>query len=149
MFQMSGQGPYFGQAGWFSVLHPEKIPSAIERYSNEARRILSVIEEGLKRNGNTGWLVGNKCTFADLAFVTWNDRLDAVLGLKPEENPVWEFERVKRWHASMVGRDSFKKSMKKREEMMDQLGLMPNGMPKGVNNIEEYEEHMKKAKEGH
>ena len=34
MFQMSGQGPYFGQSGWFQVLHHEKLPSAIERYQN-------------------------------------------------------------------------------------------------------------------
>ena len=30
-----------------------------------------MLEFGLERSG-TGWLVGNKCTFADLAFVTWN-----------------------------------------------------------------------------
>ncbi|KAK3325765.1 hypothetical protein B0H66DRAFT_599909 [Apodospora peruviana] len=31
---MSGQGPYWETAGWFNVLHPEKLPSAIERYNN-------------------------------------------------------------------------------------------------------------------
>jgi len=31
MFQMSGQGPYYGQAVWFTNYHPEKLPSAIER----------------------------------------------------------------------------------------------------------------------
>ncbi|KAF9815446.1 hypothetical protein IEO21_04617 [Rhodonia placenta] len=30
-FQASGQGPYFGQARWFADLHPERVPSAIER----------------------------------------------------------------------------------------------------------------------
>ena len=33
-------------------------------------RIIGVIELGLERNG-TGWLVGDRCTYADLAFVTW------------------------------------------------------------------------------
>ncbi|KAL9593553.1 MAG: hypothetical protein Q9219_007496 [cf. Caloplaca sp. 3 TL-2023] len=26
--QASGQGPYYGQAGWFNVFHHEKLPSA-------------------------------------------------------------------------------------------------------------------------
>ena len=33
--------------------------------------MISVLELGLEVNG-TGWLVGDKCTFADLSFVTWN-----------------------------------------------------------------------------
>ena len=99
MFQMSGQGPYFGQCGWsviripffsfpsplskarpirFNVLHPEKLPSAIERYSNEVKRVLGVLEQALR---GKQWLVGDKCTYADLAFVTWNDRMDMVLGV--------------------------------------------------------------------
>lgn len=30
-----------------------------------------------------------------------------------------------------------------RAELMDELGLMANGMPKGVNNMKEYEARMK------
>ena len=66
-----GQGPYYGQATWFARFHPEKLPSAIERYANEIDRVISVLELGLEASG-TGWLVGDKCTFADLSFVTWN-----------------------------------------------------------------------------
>lgn len=33
--------------------------------------MISVLDLGLERNGS-GWLVGDKCTFADLSFVTWN-----------------------------------------------------------------------------
>jgi len=67
----AGQGPYYGQATWFARFHPEKIPSAISRYTNEIERVIAVLDLGLERNG-TGWLVGDKCTFADLSFVTWN-----------------------------------------------------------------------------
>ncbi|KAM0692553.1 hypothetical protein Q7P36_007107 [Cladosporium allicinum] len=70
-FQISGQGPYYGQATWFARFHSEKIPSAIERYTNEIERVISVLDLGLEKTG-TGWLVGEKCTFADLSFVTWN-----------------------------------------------------------------------------
>jgi glutathione S-transferase len=67
----TAQGPYYGQATWFARFHPEKLPSAIERYVAETFRVVGVLEEGLVRNGNTGWLVGDKCTYADLSFVTW------------------------------------------------------------------------------
>jgi glutathione S-transferase len=33
--------------------------------------VISVLDLGLETSG-TGWLVGDKCTFADLSFVTWN-----------------------------------------------------------------------------
>ncbi|KAE8152339.1 glutathione S-transferase [Aspergillus avenaceus] len=66
--QMSGQGPYYGQAGWFSRFAPERIPIAIERYGNEIRRVTSVLESVLKTRD---WLVGDKCTYADLAFLPW------------------------------------------------------------------------------
>ncbi|EMR69200.1 putative glutathione s- protein [Eutypa lata UCREL1] len=47
-FQVSGQGPYFGQATWFMTLHPEKLPSAIERYQREIKRVLGVMEGHLE-----------------------------------------------------------------------------------------------------
>lgn len=77
-YQVSGQGPYFGQAAWFSMFHAEKLPSAIERYQNEAKRVTKVLDGVLKKNG-TGYLVGGKCTYADLSFVTWSSMLPHLL----------------------------------------------------------------------
>ncbi|KAL9627522.1 MAG: hypothetical protein Q9204_006506 [Flavoplaca sp. TL-2023a] len=144
MFQVSGQGPYFGQCGWFNVLHPEKLPTAIDRYSNEVKRVLGVLEKSLH---NKQWLVGDKCTYADLSFVTWNDRMDIVLGV-PDSKPLKEFPNVEAWHNRMISRGSFRKAMEIREKLMDEQGLMPNGMPKGVNNMAEYEKKMKREEEG-
>ena len=67
-FQVSGQGPYYGQANWFNVAHPERLPSAIERYKNEIKRVTGVLERVLE---GKEWLVGGKCTYADLAFIPW------------------------------------------------------------------------------
>lgn len=120
----------------FNMMHVEKLPSAIERYSNEVKRILSVLEACLT---DRQWLVGDKCTFADLSFVTWNDRLDMVLGIT---RPLQEFPNVEAWHHRMVSRESFKKAMEKRVGLMDEQALMPNGMPKGINNMKEYEDKM-------
>ncbi|KAJ4376471.1 glutathione S- transferase, nitrogen catabolite repression regulator [Neocucurbitaria cava] len=130
MFQMSGQGPYYGQAGWFTYYHPEKIPSAIERYRAEIRRVLGVLEVVLERSG-TGWLVGDKCTYADLAFLPYNTHLEAFLQCGREER----FEgcpRVKEWHERMEGKGSWKKCTEVRVRLMSEQGLGPDGRPKEV-----------------
>ncbi|EED79289.1 predicted protein, partial [Postia placenta Mad-698-R] len=69
-FQASvkGKHPYYGQGGWFRRSHPEKVPSALERYQKEALRILSMLESVLSKQE---WLVRNKCTIADLSFVAY------------------------------------------------------------------------------
>ncbi|KAH8156115.1 hypothetical protein CIB48_g12131, partial [Xylaria polymorpha] len=38
-FQTTGQGPYYGQAVWFTRYHPEKLQSAIDRYVKEIYRV--------------------------------------------------------------------------------------------------------------
>ena len=67
-FQASGQGPYFGQAAWFSFFHPEKIPSAQERYRNEIVRVFGVLDGVLSKQE---WLVGGKLSVTDLSFVPY------------------------------------------------------------------------------
>ncbi|KAI3336880.1 glutathione S-transferase [Xylariaceae sp. AK1471] len=69
-FQVSGQGPYFGQLGWFENHHHEKLPSAIERYKNEVKRVIGVIDGHLAKSG-TDFLVGDKLTYADLMFIPY------------------------------------------------------------------------------
>lgn len=80
-FQASGQGPYYGQAVWFNVYHAEKLPSAVERYRNEALRVTQVLEDVLKVAPNNV-LVGGKVTIADLSFITWQNMVPFILGDK-------------------------------------------------------------------
>jgi len=47
MFQMAGVGPMFGQAGHFRNAAPEKIPYAIDRYTNETHRLCDVMNKRL------------------------------------------------------------------------------------------------------
>lgn len=67
-FQSSGQGPYFGQYAWFTIYHPEKIPSAVERYQKEIERVFGVLDGVLAKQD---WLVAGKPTIADFAFIQW------------------------------------------------------------------------------
>lgn len=99
-FQMSGQGPYFGQKAWFSNYHFEKLPSAEDRYAKEIARVLGVIDAHLEKQ-NTEYLTGNKISYADLAWVTWN----ALVGwLVPELDVKKEFPRFAEWNEKLVTR---------------------------------------------
>src|SRR5690554_2039779 len=50
MFQMGGLGPMMGQANVFYRYFPEKLPAAIERYQNETRRLLEVLDTRLQQS---------------------------------------------------------------------------------------------------
>lgn len=112
-FQVSGQGPYYGQAAWFKKFHPEQVPSAIERYSKEMLRVTGVLETVLKQqkekysDGDGPWLVGNKLTYADLAFIPWQQGMGKLLG--PEEFNQDDSPSVKEWLGNMTARETVMK----------------------------------------
>jgi GST-like protein len=54
MFQMGGVGPMLGQAHHFRIYAPEKIPYAIERYTNEAKRLYGVMNKRLAKSRYLG-----------------------------------------------------------------------------------------------
>ncbi|KAI1137234.1 glutathione S-transferase [Hypoxylon sp. FL0543] len=136
-FQMSGQGPYFGTAAWFNVLHQEKIPSAIERYNNQLKRVLGVLDGWL---ATRQWLVGDRVTYADLAWVPWNDRIDAVVLCRPEDKFAG-FPHVRAWHERMTSRPAWKRCMEARESLMREHGLEnATGRPARFKSHQEYEE---------
>jgi GSH-dependent disulfide-bond oxidoreductase len=68
MFQMGSVGPMLGQTHHFRMYAPEKIPYAIDRYSNEAKRIYGVID---RRLAQSAWLAGAQYTIADIATFPW------------------------------------------------------------------------------
>ena len=68
MFQMGGVGPMLGQAHHFRIYAPEKIEYAINRYSNEARRLYGVIN---KRLAASTYLGGSEYSIADIATFPW------------------------------------------------------------------------------
>lgn len=67
MFQMGGVGPMMGQANVFFRYFPEKIPTVIDRYQNEGRRLFEVLDTRLSDNQ---WLAGDY-SIADIANWCW------------------------------------------------------------------------------
>ena len=68
MFQMGGVGPLLGQAHHFRIYAPSKIDYAIERYTNEARRLYGVMD---RRLAKTKYIAGAQYTIADIAIFPW------------------------------------------------------------------------------
>jgi GST-like protein len=68
MFQMGSVGPMLGQLHHFRTYAPQKIAYAIDRYTNEARRLYGVMN---KRLANSKYLGGPEYSIADMAVFPW------------------------------------------------------------------------------
>ncbi len=94
MFQMGGVGPMMGQANVFYRYFPEKIPAAIERYQNESRRLLEVLD---RRLSEAQWLA-DEYSIADIANWCWV-RTYKWSGVSADGLP-----HLKRWRDAMRAR---------------------------------------------
>ncbi len=68
MFQMGGVGPMLGQTHHFRIYAPEKIDYAIDRYTNEARRLYGVMNKQLAKHK---YIAGSEYSIADIAIFPW------------------------------------------------------------------------------
>ena len=68
MFQMGGVGPMLGQAHHFRIYAPEKIEYAVNRYTNEAKRLYGVMNTRLAKSK---YIAGPQYTIADMAIFPW------------------------------------------------------------------------------
>ncbi|KAJ5852636.1 uncharacterized protein N7529_012021 [Penicillium soppii] len=122
--QTTGQGPYYGQAYWFKKYHAEKIPSAIERYVNEAKRVTGVLDKWLGQQkeanadnlGDGPWLVGNKLSYADIAFIPW--QAGAHMSFSEDGFNLDEFPHEKEWFERMTSREAIKAVLDSSNEQM-------------------------------
>ncbi|ONH66289.1 Protein URE2 [Cyberlindnera fabianii] len=135
-FQTSGHAPMIGQALHFRYFHTQQVPSAVQRYTEEVRRVYGVVEMALaeKREalimeldtdnaaaysaGTTPlsqskffdypvWLVGETISIADLAFVPWNNVVDRInIDIKVE------FPEVYKWTKHMMRRPAVVRALR-------------------------------------
>ncbi|CEJ87004.1 hypothetical protein VHEMI04271 [[Torrubiella] hemipterigena] len=106
-FQTTGQGPYYGQAVWFYKYHPEQVPSAQKRYIGEIERVWGVLDASLK---DKEYLVGDKCTYADIAFLPWEFGVHNFIGEQVKHIDVeTKYPNYWAWYQRLVNRESAKK----------------------------------------
>ena len=101
MFQMGGLGPMMGQANVFTRYFPEHIPSAIDRYKRESRRLLEVLDERLATHE---YLAGDY-SIADIANWCWARSYDWP-GID-----IGGLDNLKRWMASIAARPAAEKGV--------------------------------------
>jgi len=89
-----------GQAGWWNR-QEEKIPKAIERYANETRRILEVMDARLK---DVAYLAGDY-SIADIACFGWVWARDYA-GVSIDDLP-----HLSRWHDAIAARPAVQRGL--------------------------------------
>jgi GST-like protein len=112
MFQMGHVGPMLGQAHHFRQYAPEKIPYAVERYTNEAARLYRVID---RRLAETTFIAGDEYTIADMAIFPW---------LRSHENQgqtLDDYPSLKRWYEGMEARPAIRRALDVGKELRRSL----------------------------
>lgn len=101
MFQMGGVGPMMGQTNVFFRYFPEKIQPAIDRYQNETRRLLGVLNARLE---DREYLAG-EYSIADIANWSWV-RTHKWSGVEVDDLP-----HLQRWLRQVAARPAAQKGI--------------------------------------
>jgi GST-like protein len=114
MFQMGGVGPMLGQTHHFRIYAPEKLPYAIDRYTNEAKRLYGVMDTRLARSKYLG---GAEYSIADIAVFPW-------LRSWKNQGIAWtDYPHLKGWFDEIAARPAVKRGVEvlaaERRPLMD------------------------------
>jgi len=102
MFQMGGIGPMFGQWNHFAAYAVEKLPYAIERYTNEVARLHRVLDHRLEE---CPYLAGAEYSIADVATFPW------VRSPERRGIDLADYPAVKRWHDRLAARPAVQRGV--------------------------------------
>jgi GSH-dependent disulfide-bond oxidoreductase len=100
-WQMGGFGPMLGQTHHFRIYAPEKIPYAIDRYTNESNRLYGVMN---RRLADRPFLAGDY-SIADMACVGW-----ARLWERQGQD-IKHFPHVERWLEAVQARPAVQRGL--------------------------------------
>lgn len=101
MFQMGGIGPMLGQAHHFRQYAPEKIPYAIDRYTNEATRLYSVLDKQLSQ---VEYVAGDY-SIADIAIFPW------IVPYENQGQNLADYPNLKRWFDAINARPAVQRGL--------------------------------------
>ena len=107
MFQMGHVGPMLGQAHHFRGYAPEKIPYAIDRYTNEAARLYGVMDRHLAEND---YFVGDY-SIADVAIYPW------LVSHERQGQDMNDFPNLYRWFEQVGSRPAVQRGLAVGEEL--------------------------------
>jgi len=102
MFQMGGLGPMLGQNHHFRIYAPEKIEYAINRYTNEAKRLYGVLDQQLSKHP---FIAGKEYSIADMAIFPW------TRNWKNQGIEIDEFPHFKKWFEKISARPAVRRGL--------------------------------------
>ncbi|MEY2659382.1 MAG: hypothetical protein RLZZ123_554 [Pseudomonadota bacterium] len=102
MFQMGGVGPMLGQTHHFRLYAPEKIDYAINRYSNEAKRLYGVMD---RRLAHSKFLGGAQYSIADMATFPW------LRNWQNQGVVMDEYPHLKKWFDAIAARPAVQRAV--------------------------------------
>jgi GST-like protein len=112
-WQVAGLGPMAGQLGHFAVYAQEKLPYAIERYTNEVGRLIAVLDRRLADRP----FVAGEYSIADMASYPW-----IVAGERSGLN-LDEFPNLARWVETIRARPAVVRAYEKAKTISTGAGL--------------------------
>ena len=105
-WQVGGLGPMTGQLYYFALRAEEKSELAIDRFGDEVRRLLGVLERRLE---SSPYLAGSTYSIADIACYAWTMMALEILDQIQPDRPA--LPAVRRWLASVGARPAVLKGM--------------------------------------
>jgi len=102
MFQMGGVGPMLGQNHHFRLYAPEKIEYAINRYTNEAKRLYGVMD---RRLATSKFLAGKQYSIADMATFPW------LRNWQNQGVELGDYPHVKKWFDGIAARPAVQRGV--------------------------------------
>lgn len=123
MWQMGGLGPMAGQAHHFRIYAPEKLPYAVDRYTNECNRLYGVMDRRLADNE---WLAGSDYSIADIACIGWISRHER------QGQDLADFLNLKRWYETMMSRPAVKRGMDVAQDLDQKSNIAGNDAAQNV-----------------
>ena len=106
-WQMAGLGPMAGQCHHFRIYAPEKLPYAVDRYTNEVNRLYGVLNRRLARRD----YVCDDYSIADMAIYPW------IRPYKNQGQDLVAFPNLERWFARVRARPATERAVKVGEEV--------------------------------
>jgi GST-like protein len=100
-WQMANLGPKAGEANHFRHYAPNKLPYAIERFSNEMNRLYGVIDKRLEDRE----FIARAYSIADIACIGWASRAER------HGHDLSRFHNVRRWLKTVLARPAVKRGL--------------------------------------
>ena len=113
MFQVGHVGPMLGQAHHFRMYAQEKLQYAIDRYSNEAKRLYRVLD--LQLSGNE--YVSGEYSIADMMIFPW------LVPYKRQGIQLDDHPHVRRWFDTMKTRPAVRRGLDVGKELRRPEGV--------------------------